>query len=89
MVVCAAAREPSIKCEARLQSGLLKMRLWWVQSRIECVLTIEDEQPGVSCRQTLEGEVEFKLLGLGHLAQRIVVDNLEKVYQGMPLVVQR
>ncbi len=60
-----------------------------MQSRIECMLTIEDEQPGVSCCQTLEGEVEFKLLGLGHLAQRIVVDNLEKVYQGMPLVVQR
>lgn len=59
------------------------------QSRIECVLTIAEEKPGVSCRQTLEGEVEFKLMGLGHLAARIVADNLEKVYQGMPLVVQR
>ena len=59
------------------------------QSRIECTLTVADEEAGVSCRQTLEGEVEFKLLGLGRLAERIVVDNLEKVYQGMPLVVQR
>jgi hypothetical protein len=59
------------------------------QSRIECMLTIAEEEPGVSCRQTLEGEVEFKLMGLGHLAARIVADNLEKVYQGMPLVVQR
>ncbi len=60
-----------------------------VQARIECTLLISDEVPGISCRQTLEGEVEFKLLGLGRLAQRIVVDNLEKVYQAMPLVVQR
>ncbi|KAK9901312.1 hypothetical protein WJX75_005857 [Coccomyxa subellipsoidea] len=59
------------------------------KSRIECMLTIAEEEPGVSCRQTLEGEVEFKLMGLGHLAARIVADNLEKVYQGMPLVVQR
>lgn len=59
------------------------------QARIECTLVISDEEPGVSCRQTLEGEVEFKLMGLGRLAQHIVVDNLEKVYQSMPMVVQR
>ncbi|CAL8471107.1 g10649 [Coccomyxa elongata] len=59
------------------------------KARIECTLLISDEEPGVSCRQTLEGEVEFKLMGLGRLAQRIVVDNLEKVYQSMPMVVQR
>lgn len=60
-----------------------------VQARIECTLLISDEEPGISCRQTLEGEVEFRLMGLGRLAQRIVVENLEKVYQAMPLVVQR
>ncbi|BDA45295.1 hypothetical protein COCOBI_07-0820 [Coccomyxa sp. Obi] len=59
------------------------------KARIECTLIISDEEPGISCRQTLQGEVEFKLMGLGSLAQRIVVDNLEKVYQVMPLVVQR
>jgi len=59
------------------------------QARIECTLVIEDEEPGVTCRQTLEGEIEFKLLGLGRLAERIVVDNLEKTYQSLPVVAQR
>lgn len=59
------------------------------QARIECTLVIEDEKPGVTCRQTLEGEIEFKLLGLGRLAERIVVDNLEKTYQNLHVVAER
>ncbi len=60
-----------------------------MQSRIECMLTIEDEEPGKTCRQTLEGEVAFCLMGLGSLAERIVVDSLQKVYLGIPAIVQR
>ena len=60
-----------------------------MQSRTECMLTIEDEEPGATCRQTLEGEVAFRLMGLGSLAERIVVDSLRKVYEGIPAIVQR
>jgi hypothetical protein len=60
-----------------------------VQSRIECTLIIEHEEPGVTCRQTLEGVVEFSVLGLGKLAEHIVADNLEKVYSGIPAIVER
>ncbi len=41
------------------------------------------------CRQTLEGIVEFRLPGLGKLAERIVVDSLHKVYSGIPAIVER
>lgn len=60
-----------------------------VQSRIECTLLIEDEEPGLTCRQTLEGLVEFRLPGLGRLAEHIVVDSLHKVYSGIPAIVER
>ncbi len=60
-----------------------------MQSRIDCTLTIDDEEPGKTCRQTLEGEVAFRLMGLGSLAERIVVDSLRKVYLGIPAIVQR
>ncbi len=60
-----------------------------MQSRITCTLTIEDEEHGKTCRQTLEGEVAFRLMGLGSLAERIVVDSLRKVYLGIPAIVQR
>jgi hypothetical protein len=61
-----------------------------LQARIECTLTIEDEEPGKTCRQTLEGEVVFRLMGLGALAERIVVDSLQKVYVGaIPTIVAR
>lgn len=60
-----------------------------LQSRVESTLTISEEEPGKSCRQTLEGEVEFRLMGLGHLAERIVADSLRKVYLGIPAIVDR
>jgi hypothetical protein len=60
-----------------------------LQARIQCTLTIEDEDPGKTCRQTLEGEVAFRLMGLGGLAERIVVDSLQKVYLGIPAIVAR
>ena len=60
-----------------------------LQARIECTLTIEDEEPDKTCRQTLEGEVAFRLMGLGTLAERIVVDSLQKVYLGIPAIVAR
>ena len=58
------------------------------QSKIECWLTIEEETPE-TCRQTLEGSIEIKILGLGHIAERIVVDNLKNVYKGVPRIVER
>ena len=35
------------------------------------------------------GEVSFRLLGLGALAEHIVVDSLHKVYSGIPAIVDR
>ena len=33
--------------------------------------------------------MEFRLMGLGHLAERIVADSLRKVYLGIPAIVER
>jgi hypothetical protein len=59
-----------------------------VQAKIESWLTIE-EVTAETCRQTLEGNIEFHILGLGHVVEKIVVDNLKSVYKGVPKIVDR
>ena len=59
-----------------------------VQAKIESNLIIEALTPE-TCRQTLEGIVEIKIVGLGHVVEKIVVDNLRNVYKGVPHVVER
>ncbi|KAK9824667.1 hypothetical protein WJX72_012186 [[Myrmecia] bisecta] len=51
-------------------------------------LTIEavDE---FSCRQTLEGRIDISIFGMGIIAERSVIDSLEKVYRYLPQVVDR
>ena len=58
------------------------------QAHIECTLTIEEETKE-TCRQTLEGDVDIKIFGLGGIAEHIFADNLKKVYSGIPLIVER
>lgn len=41
------------------------------------------------CRQVLEGHMDFDIPVLGHLVERIAADNLSKVYQMLPQVVER
>ena len=41
-----------------------------LQARRQCTLTIGDEEPGKSCRQILDGEVAFRLMGMGFEAER-------------------
>jgi hypothetical protein len=59
-----------------------------MQARIESWLTIEEET-AETCRQTLEGDIEFKILGLGHVVEKIVVENLKSIYKGVPKIVDR
>eukprot|EP00884_Botryococcus_braunii_P001791 jgi/Botrbrau1/11612/Bobra.0209s0003.1 len=42
-----------------------------------------------SCRQILEGHMDFDLPVLGHLVERIAADNLSRVYKLLPQVVDR
>lgn len=58
------------------------------QAKIDSWLSIEELTP-TTCRQTLEGTVEIKILGLGTIAERIIVDNLKGVYKGVPKIVER
>ena len=51
-------------------------------------MTIEAETKD-TCRQTLEGDVDIKIFGLGHIAETIIADNLKKVYSGIPQIVER
>lgn len=59
-----------------------------MQAHIRCLLTIEEETRG-TCRQTLEGDVDIHIFGLGRLAESIIADNLKKVYSGIPQIVER
>ena len=59
-----------------------------MQAKIESNLIIE-EVTSETCRQTLEGSVEIKIIGLGHVVEKIVVDNLRNVYKGVPHIVER
>ena len=68
-----ATLTPSILCE---------------QAHIECVLTIEEETKD-TCRQTLEGDVNIHIPGLGKVAESIIADSLKKVYSGIPAIVER
>lgn len=74
------ASDGTLQTLARLTQAL--------QAKINSWLSIEEETP-TTCRQTLEGEIEIKILGLGHLAERIVVDNLKGVYKGVPKIAER
>lgn len=58
------------------------------KAHIACTLTIEEETHE-TCRQTLEGDVDIRIFGLGALAERIIADNLKKVYSGIPPIVAR
>lgn len=59
-----------------------------MQAKIESYLIIEEVTPE-TCRQTLEGTIDIKLIGLGHVVEKIVVDNLKNVYRGVPKIVER
>ena len=59
-----------------------------MQAHIECQLTIEEETKE-TCRQTLEGDVDIHIFGLGKIAEGIIADNLKKVYSGIPAIVER
>ena len=41
-----------------------------LQARRQCTLAMRDEEPGKSCRQILDGEVAFRLMGMGFEAER-------------------
>jgi len=53
-------------------TGLLSRCRESVQARIESWLVIE-EVTAETCRQTLEGVIELKILGLGPIVEKIVV----------------
>ena len=52
------------------------------------MLIIEEVSPTV-CRQTLEGDVNIRIPGLGSIAERIIRQSLKDVYSNIPQVVER
>ena len=59
-----------------------------LQATVKLQLVIE-EVGKASCRQVLQGTVDINILGLGKIAEKLVVDNLQKVYAGLPAVASR
>ena len=41
-----------------------------LQAGIQCMLAIEDKDPGKTCRQIMEEQVAFRLMGMGFEAER-------------------
>ena len=56
---------------------------------MEFTLTIEEVEPGRSCRQTLEGDLDVRIPVLGRLVERIIADSLHRVYSGIPAIVEQ
>ncbi len=59
-----------------------------LQATVKLQLVIE-EVGKAACRQVLQGTVDINILGLGKIAEKLVVDNLQKVYAGLPAVASR
>ena len=80
----------TVYCLARIQHSAPVAHDWraCLQAHIECELTIEEETKD-TCRQTLEGDVNIHIFGLGKIAENIIADNLKKVYSGIPQIVER
>jgi hypothetical protein len=47
------------------------------------------ERPATCCQQIFEGTVAFNIPVMGHLIERIVADNLARVYTLLPSIAQR
>ena len=52
------------------------------------MLIIEEVSANV-CRQTLEGDINIRIPGLGSIAERIIRQSLKDVYSNIPQVVER
>ena len=48
-----------------------------------------EEVGSATCRQVLQGPVDINILGLGKIVEKLVVDNLQKVYGGLPAIASR
>ena len=60
-----------------------------MQATLEFTLTIEDVEPGRSCRQTLEGDLDIRIPVLGKMVERIIADSLHRVYSCIPSIVEK
>ncbi|KAL4425872.1 hypothetical protein ABPG75_009888 [Micractinium tetrahymenae] len=75
---------PPYKIFVRTESPFLKDKL-----DIQLTLTIEEVEPGVSCRQILEGHLRVKMFGVGRIVEGIVKDSLINTYKKLPEIVRR
>lgn len=75
---------PPYKIFVRTESPFLKDKL-----DIQLTLTIEEVEPGVSCRQILEGHLRVKMFGVGRIVEGIVKDSLINTYKRLPEIVRR
>ena len=59
-----------------------------VQTTLRSRLIIESLGPK-RCRQTLQGSIDVRVAGLGKTVEKIIVQQLTKVYQSIPAVIDR
>ena len=59
-----------------------------MQTTLKSRLIIESLGPH-KCRQTLEGSIDVRVAGLGKTAEKIIVQQLTKVYKSIPSVIHR
>lgn len=75
---------PPYRIFVRTESPFLKDKL-----DIQLTLTIEEVEPGVSCRQILEGHIRVKMFGVGRIVEGIVKESLDNTYKKLPEIVRR
>lgn len=62
--------------------------LTWLQTTLKSKLIIDSLGP-TRCRQTLQGSVDVLMTGIGRTAEKIIVQQLAKVYESIPAVIDR
>lgn len=59
-----------------------------LQTTLTSKLVIETIAPE-RCRQTLEGSIDVRVAGLGRTAEKIIVQQLTKVYKSIPAIINK
>ena len=91
VIICNTALSPGVGLLLLMSGSTASARFMGVlvlQASIVSKLTIE-EVDATHCRQTLEGDIDIKILGLGPIAEHIIASNLKSVYSGIPQIVDK
>ena len=58
--------------------------------QMECTrVNVIHEVSDTSCRLSVEGKIIVRLFGIGHLAERIIIESTHKTLRALPAIIER